>query len=169
VAIVGTTALVIQLPEAEALLDKAKRLRPDLVRPGLPAHVTVLYPFIPAEGLTAELERSVTEFARITPSARLNLIELTRAAGFLAAATPELQSIVDSAVVRWPQVNAYGGRFGVNPAAHLTIAMGASENEIDFLVAEIEKELPLPAHARQLHLVELTVQGWRVRLEIPFA
>lgn len=44
------SALVITLPMANPLLEAAAEVNPTLVRKGLPAHVSLLYPFLPHGG-----------------------------------------------------------------------------------------------------------------------
>lgn len=55
----GTTAVVIGLPDATPLLDAAWRIDPALVRRGVPAHVSLLYPFVPESALTVQDEKGV--------------------------------------------------------------------------------------------------------------
>ena len=52
----GQTSLVIPVPAADALLASVGTRYPGTVRDGLPAHVSLLYPFVVA----AELDERVT-------------------------------------------------------------------------------------------------------------
>ncbi|MEC3980713.1 2'-5' RNA ligase family protein [Amycolatopsis sp. H20-H5] len=167
--VIGTTALVIALPAAEPLLAAARDVSPELVRPGLVAQVTALYPFLPAAELTADVEQAVLELAATTPVTEVALTELVGSPGFLAAAAPALQPLADAACARWPHVPPYGGRFGPRPRAHLTVAMGANEDELARAAVLARARLPLTARADALHLVVLTGDGWRLRLAFPFA
>ncbi|HEY3506056.1 MAG TPA: 2'-5' RNA ligase family protein [Actinocatenispora sp.] len=160
----GTTALVVLLPAADAVLDAVRRVAPDRVRPGVGAHVTVLYPFVPV----AEAEGAVRALAASYRPVPLTLGDVVTRDGFAAVPVPELQPLVDAALARWPQVRPYGGRFGANPPAHLTLAMGATDAELDRLRSAVAPLFPIRARVEALHLVERTGGGWRPRLAAPF-
>ncbi|MFG1647121.1 2'-5' RNA ligase family protein [Amycolatopsis sp. NPDC049252] len=164
----GTSALVILLPAAEPVLAAARRTAPALVRPGLPAHVTALYPFLPAHELTDEVVDAVRDLTAAVRPVDLRLTELVVAPGFSAIATPSLQPIADAVCARWPEVQPYGGRFGPTPAAHLTVAMGGAEADHERVAEQVRPLLPLAARAAELHLVALDDEGWETRLAAPF-
>jgi hypothetical protein len=165
----GTTALVILLPAAEPVLAAARRTAPELVRPGLPAHVTALYPFLPAHELTDEVLDAVRDLAATVRPVDVRLAELVVAPGFSAVVTPSLQPIADAVCARWPEVPPYGGRFGPTPDAHLTVAMGGAEADHRRVAEEVRPLLPVNARAEELHLVALDGEGWKTRLTAPFA
>jgi hypothetical protein len=167
--VTGTTALVIELPAAEPLLDAARGVNPGLVRPGLAPHVTALYPFLPAAELSGQAERDVLDLAASMSARDVQLTELVSTPGFLAAAAPDLQPVTDAACGRWPALPPYGGRFGPRPPAHVTVAMGATDGELALVSAAARACLPLRVRAEALHLVVLTADGWRSQLVAPFA
>jgi hypothetical protein len=164
---IGTTALVIEVPAAEVLLDVARRVNPLLVRPGLPAHVTVLYPFLPASELTDDVDDTVRAIAARTPVTDVRLSEVISAPGFVAMAVPALQAVADAAYAEWPEVEPYGGRFGPKPPVHLTVAMGGTEDELAQVAAQTREALPVQDRPTAVHLVVLTEQGWQLRLSAP--
>ncbi|WP_307793175.1 2'-5' RNA ligase family protein [Amycolatopsis sp. MtRt-6] len=165
----GTTALVILLPTAEPALAAARRVDPALVRPGLPAHVTALYPFLPDTSLTEEVVAAVRSLAAGFSPPEVELTELVTAPGFVALAAPSLQPIADAACARWPGIPPYGGRFGPRPAAHLTVAMGGSADTLDRVARDVRPLLPITGRAAALQLVAQTDRGWEPRLEAPFS
>ncbi|MER6198530.1 2'-5' RNA ligase family protein [Streptomyces sp. NPDC001586] len=165
---IGTTAVVIALPDAAPLLDAAWRIDPALVRRGVPAHVSLLYPFVPESALTGEDEKGVRSLAAGFPAAELVLGELVAESGFVAVAVPELQPLVDAFRAQWPEVRPYGGRFGTRPAAHVTVAMGADDPTASARVrAAVGSLLPLRARAAAVQVVVLTEEGWRPRFTAP--
>ncbi|MET7991600.1 2'-5' RNA ligase family protein [Amycolatopsis sp. NPDC005232] len=165
----GTSALVVELPAAAGLLEAALAVSPTLVRPGLPPHVTALYPFLPAAELTDDVDAAVTALAAAHEAMDVALGEVVVAPGFVAAAAPALQPLADAACDRWPGVQPYGGRFGPHPPAHLTVAMGGSDEQNTEVTRRVEQLLPLTARAEALHLVVLTERGWQLRLTAPLA
>ena len=165
----GTTALVILLPAAEPALAAARRVDPALVRPGLPAHVTALYPFLPDALLTSSVLAAVRTLASATPPTEVRLGEILGAPGFAALPAPALQPITDAVGARWPEISPYGGRLGPRPPAHVTVAMGGDEETLARVGDEVRPLLPLTGHATALQLVALTDRGWEPRLDAPFA
>ena len=158
---------MILLPGAEPLLDAARKVDPALVRPGLPAHVTALYPFLSDAELTGDVLAAVRSVAAAAEPVDVTLGELVTNPGFAAVPVPQLQPLTDAACARWPEVQPYGGRFGPRPPAHLTVAMGGPDADLAGVAAEAGPLLPLTARAEALELVALTEQGWQRRLSVP--
>ncbi|MFJ7586693.1 2'-5' RNA ligase family protein [Streptomyces sp. NPDC097617] len=164
----GTTAVVILLPDAAPLLEAVRRIDPALVRHGVPAHVSLLYPFVPESALTGQDEKGVRSLAASFPAADLLLGEVVAEPGFVAVAVPELQPVVDAFHARWPGLRPYRGRFGPWPAAHLTVALGADNPTAATPVRDaVGSLLPLRTRAAAVQLVALTENGWRARLTAP--
>lgn len=159
---------MIALPAAEPLLDAAKRVNPALVRPGLIAHVTALYPFLIDAEVTEDVERALRELAATLPPTRVRLTQIVTTPGFAAAPAPDLQPVTDAVCDRWPEVLPYGGRFGPRPGAHVTVAMGGTDAELARVAEEAGPLLPLTDDVETLQWVALTDQGWQVRLTAPF-
>ncbi|WP_410670320.1 2'-5' RNA ligase family protein [Amycolatopsis sp. cmx-4-68] len=166
---IGTTALVIVLPAAEPVLAAARRVDPALVRPGLPAHVTALYPFLPDGEVTEAVLDVVRSLAEAVPVTEVRLAEFVLAPGFAAVAAPSLQPVADAVCARWPEVLPYGGRFGPRPPAHVTVAIGGSDEALSRVADEVRPLLPLDVRAESLQLVALTETGWELRLDAPFS
>lgn len=164
----GTTALVIALPDAAPLLDAAWRIDPALVRRGAPAHVSLLYPFVPESALAGQDEKDVRSLAASFPATDLLLEEVVTTSGFVAVSVPQLQPVVDAFHAQWPGLRPYGGRFGERPAAHVTVAMGADNSTTAAHVpAAIGHLLPLHTRAAAVQLVVLTEEGWQPRFTAP--
>ncbi len=164
----GTTALVMVLPAAEPALAVARRVDPGVVRPGLPAHVTALYPFLPDASLTDSTLAEVRSLAAAVPPPDVELAGLVVAPGFVALAAPALQAVADAVCARWPSVLPYGGRFGPRPPAHLTVAMGGPDETLQRVAEGVRPLLPLAGRVEGLQLVALTDRGWELRLAAPF-
>ncbi|MFF3013454.1 2'-5' RNA ligase family protein [Streptomyces sp. NPDC057939] len=166
---IGTTAVVIELPSAEVLLEAVAGVDPSLVRTGLPAHATVLYPFVPTADLDDDAERAVRRLAGSLPSVDLLLRRLVTEPGFVAVEATELDPVIRAFRDEWPRVRPYGGRFGESPGAHVTLALGCDEAQARCVRDRVGELLPLRARAEAVHLVALTDRGWRRRVSAPLA
>lgn len=159
---------MILLPAAEVALAAARRVDPALVRPGLPAHVTALYPFLPDASLSEDVLSAVHALAASFSPVDVRLTEFLTAPGFAAMPAPSLQPVTDAVCARWPEVAPYGGRFGPRPPAHVTVAMGGDEAVLGRVAHEVKPLLPLEDRVETLQLVALTERGWEPRLDAPF-
>lgn len=139
----AATALVVLVPEAEPLVGGIRAELDSSAADGMPAHVTVLWPFVPAAAMTpGDLDRlaaavwSVRAFrARFRTTARFGDTVL-----WLAPEPSEpfaaLTRAVESAFPAWP---AYGGAID-EPIPHLTVADGGDRD--DGLLDAAESSLP---------------------------
>lgn len=144
------------LPEAEHLLDVVRRTRPGLVR-ALPAHVSLLYPGPPpreASAVHAHLAGTLPEEVTLAET-------ITGDSGFLGVAVPELEPAAQQMRASFPACLPYAGRYGPAPAAHLTLALGASGTEQEQVRAAVQTELPQQCRLDGPWFVQYTEAGWR--------
>jgi 2'-5' RNA ligase len=127
----------------------------------MPAHVTLLYPFVPPERLSdaevAALQRIVAATAGF--SFALKAIGRFERVLYLAPdpAAPFV-ALTEAIVERWPEHPPYEGAYG-EVVPHLTVVQG---REPDGLVRLIAEALPLVACAAEVWLmVEGSDGTWR--------
>lgn len=165
----GQTGLVIPVPAADALLASVGARYPGTVREGVPAHVSLLYPFVAA----AELDKGVTSalgelFAEQAPMP-VQFAECYRRDGFVALLpdpTNGLKELVSKTRRRWPDVVPYEGVYGdVEP--HLTVAMRCSAETAVTIEEEVSTQLPISAELREAWLVAFEGQ-WTLRGRFKF-
>lgn len=167
----GTTALLITVPEADPLVSGARKKYDPSAGAGVPAHVTVLYPFLPVEriddAVTAELRAL---FAAQEPFA-LDFTGFGRFPDLLwLAPQPDapLRALTAAVEARWPQAPPYRGEYG-DPVPHLTVAGGQPQEVYEALEREIGSALPLRAGVTGVHLVVNDGVRWRLRETFPLA
>ena len=167
------TAVVIPVPEVAGLVD-GWRERTLLAKPstGVPPHVTLDFPFVPAARLDDEVvDRLRALFAAVEPFA-FELVETGRFPHtlFLAPVPAEpFVALVERLRAAYPEFPPYGGRYdGVVP--HLTVAEGEDEL-LDEAEADVRRFVPLRAVAREALLLEEAEPHWGrwdVRARLPF-
>lgn len=164
------TALVVVVPEAQPLYD-AWRHRWDSP-PGIPAHVTLLFPFRPAElvddALLEELRGRFgagepfdvvfgrvgrfEEVAYLAPEPAEPFVELTRAL-----------------VERYPEHPPYADESFDRIVPHLTIVNRSPPQLLDAVANALAHELPVRARVREAVLLEEGADGvWSARAAFPF-
>jgi len=156
------TGLVVLVPEAEAAVAD---LRLDLdphARLGVDAHVTVLYPFVPAAEVDAALTARLD--ALFGAVAAFDFV-LSRTGWFgddvlWLAPEPDapFRELTGRAVGAFPGQVPYGGRFD-EVVPHLTIGHDASPERLRAAAATTEPRLPVSARARAVTLLSEGADG----------
>jgi len=162
------TALILSVPEAEPLVN-VYRDQFDPMAQSIPAHFTVLYPFVPPERLDAGVLAELTEFFAGCEPFDFALTELRRFPEVLyLAPDPEapIRGLTERLQVLYPDYPNYGGAFATI-IPHVTVARAADPQRL----AEIEQDfqtrfgaqLPLRARAKEVSLIENTSVRWEAR------
>ena len=149
------TAVVIAFPELSPVVDAwRERTSADRTSIGIPPHVTLLHPFVPAE-IVDESLGDLRELFAATPAFDVAFRELRRwpEMAYLAPEPPEPFTRLTAAIVeRWPDYPPYEG-IHETVIPHLTVAYGD-----DALLAEVEADvtpkLPIEAHVTEAVLLE---------------
>jgi hypothetical protein len=162
----GESALIVVVPEAEPLVGHLRARLDPAARIGVPAHVTVLYPFIPAEAITStDLER-VARLVRRATAFRFRLVAAKCFPDTVYLEPEPAQPFValTEAVVReFPQYPPYQGRYA-SVIPHLTVAHGL-EPELQALrgqlAADPRLQAGVEANCKTVVLFENTSGYWR--------
>lgn len=163
----GRTALIIPV---SGLGDKTEqwRLRADPVAPGVPAHITVLVPFLGMDLITdADLERLRAEFARATVAHDVvfDRIRSFPTAVWLAPADPTpFVELTERIHAHWPDFPPYEGKFD-EVVPHLTVAHGTDLENLVRL--DLTEDLPLTGQIEAVHLYAWTEGHWADRARFP--
>ncbi|MFF0740250.1 2'-5' RNA ligase family protein [Streptomyces sp. NPDC004111] len=167
----GTTAVLVMLPDADPLLEIAGRLDARTVRPGVPAHAALLYPWLPADRIgAAELDRlraALVEAAAGAGRIPLLLDEVELTGSFVGVPVPELHAAASSVRTAFPEQVPYGGRFGPDPRVHVTVAMDADARTAADIARRVTGRLPIRTEVSAVHVVALTPEGWQIVAELP--
>lgn len=157
------TAIVLLVPEADALLDQVRGApRGD----AMPAHITLLYPFAPDPdaGVLAELAfffSGVDGF----PLTFGSVGEFPEVVYLAPDQDRECQELTAALARRWPEFPPYGGAFDAN-VPHLTVAKGTGTQAAR---AAAEAALPLRARASEASLWARESGTWRCVETFPLA
>ena len=153
---VAETALLVPVPAAEPLVQ-AHRLAHDPVAPlGIPAHITVLYPFVPPDELDDAVWGAITEVLRPFSAFDFVLADVRRFDDGVLYLAPDpvepFTALTAALAARWPEHPPYGGGFDTI-VPHLTVAMadGAPVAEME---RELRGELPVASRADEVWLME---------------
>lgn len=163
------SALVVLLPDADPIVQAWRaRYDPSAVA-GMPAHVTILYPFKPP----AEIgDQDLTHLAHLFgqfPAFTVALAELRRFPSVLylapAPAVPFVQ-LIEAVIARYPAYPPYGGEFD-DIVPHLTLAHTSDPARLDDMTRHFQatagSHLPLVTTIHEVALLDNPDSTWRVR------
>jgi hypothetical protein len=150
------SALIVPVPEAESLVGAWRERYDDSARTGVPAHLTLLYPFLPPEEVTPEDLRRLSALFATTPARRYELVaarRFTRGVLYLAP-DPEtfLREMTRRIWATYPHRPPYGGAFQ-DVIPHLTVAQAADPAVLDEVEAAVAPGLPIAASATEAWLM----------------
>lgn len=165
---VGDTALVFLVPETEPVVRSWRVAHDPSAAEGMPAHVTVLYPFIAEDVLD---EHTLNEVATLCGEWRpiaADFVEFGRFPSVLwlkPESTPCLE-LITQVRDRWPECLPYG-RSDLEVIPHLTITDGADEHTVAQARADIAQHLPMRTVISAISLMAFDGDRWSCRHDFP--
>ena len=161
------SGIILPVPQADPIVGEIRR-RHDPQEPlGVPAHITLLYPFAHPSQVAQTLPALNQAFSRV-PAFDFSLVEVRRftAAAYLHPEPPELFVRLTEMLVRqWPEFPPYGGSFPT-VIPHLTVADRATSDTLDTITAALATRLPIPCRATEAWLICSDDRGFWSRREV---
>lgn len=167
-SIAGDSAIIVPFPDVDDLVGEWRRPQSE---PGLPAHVTLLYPFVPFDEISAE---DVTAARVICGAAQALPVQFPQCGRFpgVSYLSPEpagfFRSLTERLVERWPDHKPYGGAFDTI-VPHLTVAHGLDARAMEDVEARITQRLPFRSWAEEAWLMRFDGERWICGAQLPFA
>lgn len=165
------SAIVVRIPVPPDLARLRARWDRAAGR-GVPAHVTIVYPFLPGARLDADVRRSLAAITATHEPFEVEFDRVERFPGVVYAAPdpPDAFVALTSAVVaRYPDFPPYSGAYD-DVVPHLTIAE-ADDAPFDAIAADAARQLPFRHRVTAVDV--LVEQGdarwrrrWRLRLGV---
>jgi 2'-5' RNA ligase len=166
------SALVLLVSEAEPLVKPFRDLHDPAAAKGMPAHITLLYPFKSPDELDGAVLDDLRQcFAGFAPF-RFTLAETRRFEAPIAvlylAPEPadEFRALTEAIWRRWPDTPPYGGRHP-EIIPHLCVAQVDDRRQLDQIALRFapaaKNALPIEASAAEVALMDTTSGRWQVR------
>ncbi len=160
-------ALSILVPEVEPLVAPFRLQYDPSAAAGVPAHITINYPFLPGVDPEPDLDQRLTALFGGTPAFHFILGRIARFPDVLfLAPEPEdpFRQLIAQVADAFPESPPYGGVFE-DIIPHLTIAQSDNEQ----LLKAVEKELsllapaylPVSTRAEQIWLLDNRAGRWQ--------
>ncbi len=146
----STTALIVPVPIADDLCEESAR------EPGMPAHITVLHPFLRSRRVDYRTERALGQLLERLPAFDFVLSELGSFPKVIYLAPDPTQPFValtEAVAMRWPEHQSYGGSFD-EIVPHVTVAYA------DEPPPDLADRLPLHGRAEEVWLMSRIGYRW---------
>lgn len=150
------SALVVRVPQAEPVVGNLRSLYDPAATWGVPAHITVLYPWLPPADIdsasVAEVASLAAEFAAF--DFRLDAVDQFDTRVLYVAPNPAepFQELTAAVARRWPDHPPYGGVHD-EVIPHLTVAHTGRGASFDAIRARIKADLPVYSRAEEIDLM----------------
>jgi 2'-5' RNA ligase len=165
------SALIIPIPDVEPIVSPLRLQYDRAALLGVPAHVTLLYPFRPADSAIDEVEK-LTRFCSSVEAFSFSFIEVRRfpATVYLHPDKSERFVQITEALVRlWPDCRPYGGAF-TDIVPHLTVADKVDVKILDEVESFLRPQVPIKCIAREILLITCDEAGmWSTLAHSPFS
>jgi len=168
------SALVVLVPEAEVLVQPFRDKYDPSAAMGMPAHVTLLYPFLAPDEIGSAVLADLRTCFRRFPPFRFTLAETRRFPGVLYLGPEPDEPFRELTVAIWnryPDYPPYGGRH-IEIVPHLSVAFLADEQEVDAIATEFLRastgQPPIQATTREAALMDNSSGHWQVRSKLHF-
>jgi 2'-5' RNA ligase len=160
----GDSALVILIPQVEGIVGRWRERHDPSAAEGMPAHITVLYPFLPESEIDPGARAALSDFSRGHRGFRIVFRNLGRFPKVLWVdpASPECTSLLTDARQRWPQCLPYG-KADTPVVPHLTVADGASADVEAAAEHFVQSRLPLTVGVDAFSLMIFDGSSWSER------
>ena len=165
------TALVLPVPEAEPIVSRLRAEHDRSAAAGMPAHITVLYPFRAFEEMDEACLFAVEDIFADQEPIDITFRGHSSFPGVLWLKPEPAESVIrltEAVVAKFPECPPYGGAFDtITP--HLTVAEGGAD-VLKAAAAEMDTALrqPLKARVGQCVLFAYDQGRWQEKQSFPF-
>jgi 2'-5' RNA ligase len=165
------SAVILPIPEVEPIVGPRRLQYDAAARLGVPAHVTLLYPFRPADTVSDEI-KTLREICASIPAFSFSFIEVRRfpATVYLHPDKSEMFAQITEALVKlWPDCKPYGGAFA-DIIPHLTVADKQEVKTLTEVESFLRLQLPIRCVAREVLLLTCDEAGmWSTVASFPLS
>lgn len=166
------TALIVPVPEAEPAVGRFRASLDRAASWGVPAHVTVLYPFLPPERIDETVLATLRDIVAAVPRSDVLLTRVGWFGDTVVWLTPQPDQLFrDLTAAVWggfPEAPPYAGAH-LEVVPHLTIGHNAARPVLEAAARAVSAHLPIRATAGVVRLITGTPDHspWRTVCEFP--
>lgn len=162
-------ALVVLVPEVESLVGAYRQAHDPSAAEGMPAHITIDYPFLPGVIPKRDLETELSNLFARTPPIPFAFTRLARFPEVIyLPPNPDtaFKGLIDLVAGHFPDSPPYGGTI-TDIVPHLTIAQTKDQAILNSVERQLENELknhlPMRTIAKEVWLMDKRSGVWEKR------
>jgi len=159
------TALIVPVPAADPIVGELRRLLDPSTARGVPAHVTLIVPFLPLARLDLVTRDELRGLFSRAPAFGFALSRIEEFPGAIYLSPEPAQpfrDLIEALVARYPEAPPYGGAYET-VVPHLTVAMPGGAGPRAQVEERVAASLPIEARADEVHLLIEGEDGcWRL-------
>jgi 2'-5' RNA ligase len=162
--------VIVPVPEAEPLVSRWRRRYDPSTKRGMQPHITVVYPFLRGDRLTAGVLGRLGDVCASLPVLEVTFERTARFPRVLylePSPADGLRAVTIAVAREWPEAPPHGGDFD-KVVPHLSVARGVRRPVMDAIDAELSPLLPLSATLTRASLCVLEEGRWLERASLPF-
>jgi hypothetical protein len=166
------SAVIVPVPEAEPAIGEYRASLDRTTAWGVPAHVTVIYPFLPPARLGPREMGRLREAVRSVPRFEVSFSDVRwfdDTAVWLAPHPADcFRALIDVVWAAFPECPPYEGAFGAS-VPHLTVGADADLGAMSAAGRAVAERLPITASVGAAHLFQGSDApgAWRSVAELP--
>jgi 2'-5' RNA ligase len=167
------STLVILVPDAEGLVRSFRDRYDPAAKAGMPAHITLLYPFKPPNEIDGVVLDTLRHCFFRFPPFKFSLAAINRFPGETLFLVPEPEDPFRELTLRiwrcYPETPPYRGRYST-VVPHLTVASRVDEQRLAEVVREFEEAaqgyLPIKTEAADVALMDSRSGRWEINTTV---
>ena len=163
------SAVIIPIPAVEPIVGQLRLQFDGSARLGAPAHVTLLYPFFPAEDVWDKI-RALRDACASIEAFAFSFVDVRRfpATAYLYPDQPgRFAQITRTLMKIWPELKPYGGAFS-DIVPHLTVADRVDSETLAAVEDSLRPQLPVRCMAKDVWLLTSDATGvWSKTASFP--
>jgi 2'-5' RNA ligase len=166
--------VIVPVPDLEPVVARHRSELDVAATWGVPAHVTVLHPFVAPESVDPVLLRRLQDAVAVVPAFDCSFASTEWFGDEVVWVRPEpdepFRALIRAVRAAFPQCPPYAGRHGSEPVPHLTVgARPADASRLRAAGAAVQVDLPRSVRVSHAWLVQGTdaARSWRLVEELP--
>lgn len=168
-----STALIVPVPRVGPLISPWARRHDPTTAGGVPAHITVFFPFIAPDAITpADLSRLESVFATHPATevelARVGMFEEGEVLHIRPEPDEPFRAMTESVHREWPALEPYGGRHE-DPVPHVTVGFHIPRPSARHAARSLMLALPLRVPIDVVQLWVDGAKGWHHLATFPLS
>ena len=158
------SGLIVTVPQAEPAVSAWRSQLDPMAALGIPAHLTVLFPFVPPAGIDEATRTTLRELLSSVTTFDFSLVATRWFADTVLWLAPDpdapFRVLTQAVADAFPAYPPYGGQFP-DPVPHLTIADRGPPEAMHAAEQQLQPALPIRSTARSVTLLtELPTGRW---------